>query len=229
MTSRDEARTILGGGDVDRGLEVIQTLLQNSVSGPHGPRMKEFLSELTILKARWARWLRERHGMVSAGEAEYSRLVNSLVVLLDEIERVEAAQTSGASERPKSPQEIKHIDTMDNSSNPIADNAEYLVWYGTNRRPNLELGEFYGYSSERDDRIHYGRCRVFVPRSHKIGSIGSPWWKRLLGRTDDRLKLLATEPLTFDLFLAHRSLSINVIPTQREGWDCLHSWIQCDL
>jgi esterase/lipase superfamily enzyme len=80
------------------------------------------------------------------------------------------------------------------------DNAEYPVWYGTNRRPKLTRGEFSGYSSERDDKIHYGQCRVFVPKSHKIGSTGSPWWKRLLTQTDDRLKLLGTRPYTPDSF-----------------------------
>ena len=32
---------------------------------------------------------------------------------------------------------------------------------------------------------------MFIPQSHKIGSIGSPWWKRLLTLTDDRLRLLS--------------------------------------
>jgi esterase/lipase superfamily enzyme len=36
---------------------------------------------------------------------------------------------------------------------------------------------------------------VFIPKSHKIGSIGSPWWKRLLTLTDDRLKLLGISEL----------------------------------
>jgi esterase/lipase superfamily enzyme len=41
--------------------------------------------------------------------------------------------------------------------------------------------------------VHLGVCRVFVPKSHKIGSIGSPWWKRLMKMTDDRLRLLSVE------------------------------------
>jgi esterase/lipase superfamily enzyme len=43
--------------------------------------------------------------------------------------------------------------------------------------------------------VHYGSCRVFIPESHKIGSIGSPWWKRLLTMTDDRLQLIAINEL----------------------------------
>jgi esterase/lipase superfamily enzyme len=69
-------------------------------------------------------------------------------------------------------------------------NAEYVVWYGTNRRPNDAADISKGFSSERDPDVHYGSCRVFIPESHKIGSTGSPWWKRLLTWSDDRLKLL---------------------------------------
>jgi esterase/lipase superfamily enzyme len=43
--------------------------------------------------------------------------------------------------------------------------------------------------------VHYGSCRVSVPKSHKIGSTGSPWWKRLLTGKDDRLRLLNVEEL----------------------------------
>jgi esterase/lipase superfamily enzyme len=75
------------------------------------------------------------------------------------------------------------------------DKAEYVVWYGTNRRPNDPADPGKGYSAMRDRVVHYGSCRVFLPNSHKIGSIGSPWWKRLLTLTDDRLRLLAVSEL----------------------------------
>jgi esterase/lipase superfamily enzyme len=77
-------------------------------------------------------------------------------------------------------------------SSPIQlDKAEYLVWYGTNRRPNDARDAGKGYSAARDSVVRYGSCRVFIPHSHKIGSIGSPWWKRLITLTDDRLRLLS--------------------------------------
>ena len=65
--------------------------------------------------------------------------------------------------------------------------------FGTarNRRPNDPVDAGKGYSAARDNVVHYGSCRVFIPQSHKIGSIGSPWWKRLLTLTDDRLRLLS--------------------------------------
>lgn len=75
-------------------------------------------------------------------------------------------------------------------------NAEYRVWYGTNRQPLVSRGELSGYSSDRDTQLHFGQCRVFVPKSHKIGSTGSPFWKRLLTWTDDRLSLLGTDAFT---------------------------------
>jgi esterase/lipase superfamily enzyme len=75
------------------------------------------------------------------------------------------------------------------------DTAEYVVWYGTNRHPNDFKDGGKGYSATRDNVVHYGSCRVFIPKSHKIGSIGSPWWKRLLTMTDDRLRLLGINEL----------------------------------
>ena len=65
----------------------------------------------------------------------------------------------------------------------------YPLWYGTNRKLVDASDVTKGFSSERDTQLHYGSCRVAVPKSHEIGSAGSSWWKRLLTLTDDRLKL----------------------------------------
>jgi esterase/lipase superfamily enzyme len=63
----------------------------------------------------------------------------------------------------------------------------YPLWFGTNRNPIASQDISKGFSSERDRQIHYGTCEVTVPKSHRIGSTGSPWWKFVV--TDDRLKL----------------------------------------
>ena len=65
----------------------------------------------------------------------------------------------------------------------------YPLWFGTNRKPVDTQNISKGFSGERDNKLHYGICQVAVPKSHKIGSTGSPWWKRLLTLEDDRLKL----------------------------------------
>jgi esterase/lipase superfamily enzyme len=80
-----------------------------------------------------------------------------------------------------------------------ADGSEYRVWFGTNRRANRLDGNV-EFASERDSKIHYGTCKVYVPKSHVIGSLGSPWWKRFLSGTDDRLKLQSTREFTSDLY-----------------------------
>lgn len=65
----------------------------------------------------------------------------------------------------------------------------YPLFYGTNRKPTDPSDGTKGYSGERDDHVNFGTCTVVVPRSHKIGSLGSPWWKRLLTMsTDGRLQ-----------------------------------------
>ena len=65
----------------------------------------------------------------------------------------------------------------------------YPLWFGTNRKPVDTNNISKGFSGKRDDKLHYGICQVAVPKSHKIGSTGSPWWKRLITLKDDRLKL----------------------------------------
>ena len=66
----------------------------------------------------------------------------------------------------------------------------FRVWYGTNRRPVDGNKPDKGFTAERDiTAVHYGSCRVFIPHTHKIGSLGSPWWKRLWMWKDDRLRI----------------------------------------
>jgi esterase/lipase superfamily enzyme len=99
--------------------------------------------------------------------------------------------TQGCKMFPSMCSDISGDPTTAPSSTTEADKADYLVWYGTNRRPNQPGDPSTGYSAARDTVVHHGSCRVFIPKSHKIGSIGSPWWKRLLSLSDDRLRLLA--------------------------------------
>ena len=78
------------------------------------------------------------------------------------------------------------------------DDADYIVWFGTNRRPNDSESLQLGFSKFRDTKIHYGYCRVFIPKSHKIGSTGSSWWQRFRSGTDDRLKLIELKRMVAD-------------------------------
>jgi len=70
-----------------------------------------------------------------------------------------------------------------------AETPLYPLWFGTNRAPVDPGDPTKGFSGERSAELHYGTCRVAVPKSHRIGSLGSSWWKRLVTRTDDRLRL----------------------------------------
>ena len=94
----------------------------------------------------------------------------------------------------KSPQRTwRALPEAGESISPQDDTAPrlYSLWYGTNRRPVDSNDPAKGYTGERDEqRVHYGRCEVAVPKSHKIGSIGSSWWRRILTWNDDRLKLV---------------------------------------
>ena len=78
--------------------------------------------------------------------------------------------------------------------------AEYRVWFATSRQPVNAADLSQGFGVTRGAQIHFGHCDVFIPRSHKVGSTGSGWWKRTISRQDDRLKLLATESLAEETF-----------------------------
>lgn len=73
----------------------------------------------------------------------------------------------------------------------------YRVWYATNRAPVVPGDLSQGFTNEPDseDRVHYGICNVFVPHSHKHGSLGTIWIKRwiTLRFKDDHLKLTSQE------------------------------------
>jgi len=92
----------------------------------------------------------------------------------------------------------RSLHKADKSIAPQDDNAPglYSLWYGTNRRPIDPADPSRGYSGARDEhQVHYGICKVAVPKSHKIGSIGSSWWERVLKWEDDRLKLVELSSL----------------------------------
>ena len=103
----------------------------------------------------------------------------------------------------------------------------YPLWFGTNRALVDPNDPAKGFSGERGTALRYGTCRVAVPRSHKIGSVGSAWWKRLLTAEDDRLRLdwealrlLAAEAFWADLSraLAERGAG------QRMGLVVIHGY-----
>jgi esterase/lipase superfamily enzyme len=70
------------------------------------------------------------------------------------------------------------------------ENRTYKVWYGTNRAPIDRSNAMKGFSWNLDSKINYGYCRVFIPKSHRIGSVGSSVFRRMLTLTDDRIRLI---------------------------------------
>lgn len=77
----------------------------------------------------------------------------------------------------------------------------YRVWYGTNRQPVVENGKVVDYDNNRGMQTSYGICDVHIPKHHKIGSVGSPWWRRWPKFwEDDQLLLKRVESLAEEAF-----------------------------
>ena len=84
----------------------------------------------------------------------------------------------------------------------------YRVWYGTNRKPFIEENSAKGFSDSRDLVLHYGYAYVSVPKSHKLGSVGSSWIVRTVTLTDDRLKIEGIRTLDEAQFISELQSSL---------------------
>jgi len=103
--------------------------------------------------------------------------------------------------------------------------GEVVVYYGTSRSPLDPADLSKGYSGNRDRVVHYGTCKVFIPEAHKIGSIGSPWWKRLLSLTDDRLRLLSIDCIPEAPYWATMASQLRTVaPDDRDGVVFVHGY-----
>ncbi|HEX6708632.1 MAG TPA: alpha/beta hydrolase [Albitalea sp.] len=76
----------------------------------------------------------------------------------------------------------------------------YPVWFGTNRKPLDPQDLAKGFGPDFDEQVHFGKRIVRIPTSHQPGELGSPLWKRLLLRMDDRLTVDPATVLAPDAF-----------------------------
>ncbi|HEV7915040.1 MAG TPA: alpha/beta hydrolase [Albitalea sp.] len=76
----------------------------------------------------------------------------------------------------------------------------YPVWFGTNRKPLDGNDLAKGFGPEFDDTVHFGKRIVRIPSGHQPGELGSPLWKRLLLRMDDRITVDPATVLAPDAF-----------------------------
>ena len=104
----------------------------------------------------------------------------------------------------------------------------YPVWYGTNRRRVDPSDPAAGYSGQRESNkntVHYGKCLVAIPKSHRFGSIGSAWWKRWLTLSDDRLRIVQREEIAGDLLWKELGRELTLVrPDERQALVYIHGY-----
>jgi esterase/lipase superfamily enzyme len=110
-------------------------------------------------------------------------------------------------------------------SSAKVETRDYTVWFGTNRTPKIRGDKVIDFAPYRSDVVRFGRCRVSVPNSHKIGSLGSNTWTRIRTRVDDRLKLAGIRILPAEPYWAEirRKLS-RVLASKRDAVVFLHGY-----
>jgi len=76
---------------------------------------------------------------------------------------------------------------------------QYYLWFGTHRRPFDPKTLAHGFTNERDQTMHFGRCRVVIPNSHKIATTQPSWWERLwndlIKVPNERIRLVGLKTL----------------------------------
>ena len=75
---------------------------------------------------------------------------------------------------------------VDSSSHSGFGQNVYRVGFATTRAPESTSGTITDFTGIRGERAHYGFCDVVIPQSHRIGEVGSSWWRRIYAG-DDRL------------------------------------------
>ncbi len=100
----------------------------------------------------------------------------------------------------------------------------YDVFFGTNRVPKIERDAVVDFTGDKASELSFGICEVIVPEGHKIGSLGSPLFKRLYNRKDDRLKLENLIALNEELFFAQLRQSSNRMKIQERPTIFVHGF-----
>lgn len=94
---------------------------------------------------------------------------------------------------------------------PVEDRPHLCnLYFGTNRQLKDPRRPADGFGHLRDNRLHYGQCRVVIPRTHRIGSTGSSRWARLW-RGDDRIRLARIKVLGEEAFWGGVRLALDQV------------------
>jgi esterase/lipase superfamily enzyme/GNAT superfamily N-acetyltransferase len=102
---------------------------------------------------------------------------------------------------------------------------QYTVWYATDRNVVSTQGGASGFGTDRGSGVQYGKCVVAIPRSHRFGSVGSPWFDRWVRGTDDRLRLDCVTPLPDSAFWSEVRRTIEQQPSdERQSLIYVHGF-----
>ena len=130
-------------------------------------------------------------------ENDFNALCTMIFNVLKQV--VEKSSSRGATRSG----ETKDIEPATNESRWVdPDKRLVRVWFATNRLPikinNIDQ-DFD--TDESADALTYGVCNVFIPKSHKPGSVGTTWWRRWIRlEEDDTLTIHSAHALPKDAF-----------------------------
>jgi esterase/lipase superfamily enzyme len=108
---------------------------------------------------------------------------------------------------------------------PAKDIRDYTVWFGTNRTPKVRGEKVIDFAAYRSDVVRFGRCRVSIPKTHAIGTLGSSVWTRLRTGIDDRLKIQGITTMSPESYWAEiREALASSVESDRDAVVFLHGY-----
>lgn len=150
----------------------------------------------------------QRLATEAADQAALERRIRALMAELDVPEP--------KSEPVFSPEDI----SFEKSRTSLEPEGEvYPVWFGTNRKPDMQG---HGFTGGRHDQVTRGRVDVWIPEAHRIGETGTPLWKKLLrlDLRDDTLRVQEVKRQERDEFFAEIGA---VLRTVRDSGETTHA------
>ncbi len=111
-------------------------------------------------------------------------------VRIAKVDQIEASTIAGVEPVPAS------MDYYSEKDDQGATGTTFPVWFGTNRRLYQEDGEVFEIHEEMEsERVHFGKCDIWIPKTHRRGEQKSPWYDPRRWKMDDEIRFRNCELL----------------------------------
>lgn len=141
-----------------------------------------------FLVTPWDHALAQLGGISSDSELVADRSITVIDVRLTEAETQNPTSAAGIELVPAS------MDYHSEQDDAIKSGTTFPVWFGTNRRIEQRDGKINELPSKPElQKVSFGKCSVWIPKTHRRGEQKSPWYMPHRLHLDDALRIVDIE------------------------------------